>query len=221
MLSKGGNSLFERVIIMHDWDGTDVDTMPSHANLAAKVIKKYFGTSLRKAREQYLETTGVPFDKQLEKIFPHSSKAKRDCCANEYHFRKIGEVYERPKTFPSVKEALRVSSAVGFISIISSSTEENLINAWAYRKKLSQYFSAIYGREHGTKTEHIRIVEKMYPNCVVFFLSDSVGDMNLPAVTIGVCVPKEKEQEFYGAGANWVFSTPPSIEVIEKIQSIL
>lgn len=208
-------------IVMHDWDGTDVDTMPSHARLAAKVINKCFGMKIKYARSNYLATTGIPFDKQLEKIFPQSSKEERDACANEYHLRKIKEVYENPKTFPSVKKVLKLSSDIGFVSIISSSTEENLINAWAKKENLSQFFSAIYGREHGTKTDHIKIVEKAYPGCTIFFLSDSAGDMNLPAITIGVCAPKEKQEEFYRAGADWVFSTPPSIEVIKKIQLIL
>ena len=208
-------------VIMHDWDGTDVDTMPAHANLAAKVIKKHYGMSIREARSQYLTTTGVPFDKQLEIIFPYSPDEERKACADEYHQRKIKEVYENPKTFPGIRATLKLSNGLGYISVISSSTEEGLIGAWVEREKLSLYFDNIFGREHGTKTDHIRIIEKMYPNCAVFFLSDSVGDMNLPVVTIGVCVPEEKQDEFYRAGADWVFLSPPTVEVIRKIQSII
>lgn len=61
---------------MHDWDGTDVDTMPSHADLAAKVIRKHFGLTISDARSKYLATTGVPFDGQLEKFFRLLRKRK-------------------------------------------------------------------------------------------------------------------------------------------------
>ncbi len=213
--------LVKKVIVMHDWDGTDVDTMPSHADLAAKVIRKHFGIDFSAARSQYLATTGIPFDGQLEKIFPLSSEAKRKECAHEYHDRKVQEVYARPKTFPGLREALELSRSLGYVSVISSSTEEGLIKAWAKREGLEQYFEVILGREHGTKTDHIKIVQESHPHREVVFLSDSIGDMNLPAVTIGVCVPKEKHKEFYRAGAYWVFSSPPLMEVIEKIQSNL
>jgi len=211
----------KQVIIMHDWDGTDVDTMPSHADLAAKVIRKHFGLNISEARSQYLATTGIPFDGQLEKIFPSSSEAERKACAREYHERKMQEVYARPKTFPGLREVLELSRSLGYVSVISSSTEEGLIKAWAKREGLEQYFEVILGREHGTKTDHIKIVQGVHSGHKVFFLSDSVGDMNLPAVTIGVCVPQEKHAEFNRAGAYWVFSSPPSMEVIEKIQSNL
>ncbi len=213
--------MVKNVIVMHDWDGTDVDTMPSHAKLAARVINKHFGMKIKEAHSNYLATTGVPFDRQLEKIFPQSLKEERDACAQEYHTRKLEEVYARPKTFPRLKQTLRVSRDIGLISVISSSTEETLINPWAERESLRQYFEMILGREHGSKTDHIKIVQREHPDSIIFFLSDSVGDMNLPAITIGVCVPKEKEKEFYEAGAEWVFPSPPSIEVVKKIESIL
>ena len=206
---------------MHDWDGTDVDTMPAHANLAANVIRKHFGLNIKAARSQYLTTTGIPFDGQLLKIFPLSSEEQRKECAKEYHTRKMQEVYARPKTFSGVKQALKLSRELGFISVISSSTEEGLIESWAKRENLRDYFAIILGRENNSKVHHIGIVKKMYPNCTIFFLSDSVGDMSLPVITIGVCAPEEKQEEFYRAGAEWVFVSPPSVEVIKKIQSIL
>jgi beta-phosphoglucomutase-like phosphatase (HAD superfamily) len=59
-----------KVIVMWDWDGTLADTMPAHADLAAMCINAHFGMNIPEARESYLKTTGIPFDRQLEKIFP-------------------------------------------------------------------------------------------------------------------------------------------------------
>jgi hypothetical protein len=209
-----------KAVIMHDWDGTDVDTMPSHADLAAKVIEKHFGMDIVTAREEYLATTGIPFDGQLEKIFPNSQEKDRRKCAKEYHKRKLVEVYGNPKTFPGLSLALELSEFFGFESAISSSTEARIIKPWAAKEHLQKYFVAILGKENNTKRDHINHIKSLYPGVPIFFLSDSVGDMNLPAATIGVCVPRRKHKEFYRAGANWVFSSPPTVEVIKRINSI-
>jgi len=210
-----------KAIIMHDWDGTDVDTMPSHADLAARMIEKHFGMDFMVAREKYLATTGVPFDKQLEIIFPDKPVKKLQECAEEYHKRKITEVYGNPKTFPTLRPALELSEELIFKSVISSSTEASIIKPWAAKEDLSYYFFAILGRESGSKSDHIEYIGNIYPDVPIFFLSDSVGDMDLPAITIGVCAPQKKHKEFYRAGADWVFSSPPSIAVIKRIDSIL
>ena len=66
----------KKVVVMWDWDGTLVDTMPSQAKLASQVINKYFSLSKKKARQEYLKTTGFPFDIQLKMIFPKSNGKK-------------------------------------------------------------------------------------------------------------------------------------------------
>jgi len=40
------------------------------------VINKYFSLSKKKARQEYLKTTGFPFDIQLKMIFPKSNGKK-------------------------------------------------------------------------------------------------------------------------------------------------
>ena len=76
-------------IILWDWDGTLADTMPAHADLAAKCIQKHFGINFQNAREEYLNTSGIPFDYQLKKIFPNTEESKIDSCAEEYHREKM------------------------------------------------------------------------------------------------------------------------------------
>jgi beta-phosphoglucomutase-like phosphatase (HAD superfamily) len=62
---------------MWDFDGTLVDTMPSHTKLASEVINKHFGLPKEKAKQEYLKTTGSPFDIQLKMIFPKSDGKKK------------------------------------------------------------------------------------------------------------------------------------------------
>ena len=56
---------------LFDFDGTLVDTMPGFADIAGKVMHRYHPEiSFEYARQRYLETSGNPFFKQLEIIFP-------------------------------------------------------------------------------------------------------------------------------------------------------
>src|SRR5690349_4513168 len=56
--------------VMFDLDGTLVDTMGALADLAAEVMSSRHGYDRARARERYLETSGIPFHQQLEVILP-------------------------------------------------------------------------------------------------------------------------------------------------------
>jgi phosphoglycolate phosphatase-like HAD superfamily hydrolase len=200
----------KKIVVLWDWDGSQVDTMPIHADLAADCIVKHFGISREAAREKYLETTGVPFGKQLVMIFPRGELSARSDCAHEYSQRKSTEVYGNPINFPETVKTIR-SIAENFtdvIQIISSSTEESLIEKWALRDNLAQYFFRIYGYEHGSKNAHIAIVRRMFPEAEIVFIGDSVGDMKVESdYHIGVQVGDNRE-EFFSQGADVVIDGP-------------
>lgn len=175
------------ITVLWDWDGTLVNTMPNHAELAADCIRRHFGVTPEYGKQKYLATTGLPFDSQLQKIFPDASKETIMGCAEEYHFRKIEEVYGNPTDFPN---AIATVAAIqrefpGTIQVISSSTEENIITEWLNPKRI-RLFSDIFGRESGTKKDHIEKLTIGYTDVVRIFISDSVGDMGLPARCLGV-----------------------------------
>ena len=197
-----------KVVVMWDWDGTLADTMPSHADLAAMCINTHFGMNIPEARVEYLNTTGIPFDCQLEKIFPLSKASQREACAKEYHERKMTYVYENPKDFPQVAMVIKnLQSCPNIVQVISSSTEETIINEWA--RKTGNNMHMIFGRERGTKKDHISMVKKEFPTAVIVFVSDSHGDMSLPVdMTFGVDVPKNKASLFLNNGAAIVSRKP-------------
>jgi phosphoglycolate phosphatase-like HAD superfamily hydrolase len=56
-------------VLLCDLDGTLIDSMPTLADLATEVIEARYGTPRILARELYLATCGLPFEKQLEEIF--------------------------------------------------------------------------------------------------------------------------------------------------------
>lgn len=203
---------------MDDWDGCLVDTMPAHADLAAECIEKHFRMPFAEARENYLATTGVPFDKQLRLIFPDEDQSIV-LCSKEYHRRKLTEVYENPANFPETKIFIEAIARIctDFVQVISSNAEESIIKEWASRHNLAQNFFRIYGREHGTKSDHIMLMRQMFPDTKIVFISDSVGDMGLPAdYCIGVQAG-EKTEEFINSGAEAALSGPINAECIVEI----
>lgn len=60
-------------LVVFDMDGTLVDTMSIYADYAASLIEKNYGMDYDKARFLYLDTSGLPFNHQIEQIFPNNS----------------------------------------------------------------------------------------------------------------------------------------------------
>ncbi len=199
------------IIILWDWDGTLVDTMPKHADLAAECIEKYLKIPREEARKRYLETAGAPFHAQLVEI----SGSEQKECADEYHSKKISKVYKNVKSFPETKIIIKAlaENFAELVQVISSSTEEKLIEKWAEKTNLSKYFFRIYGYNHGRKEDHIALVRKMFPMAKIVFISDSARDMNLNAdYKIGIAGNSEKE--FFAQGADTVFPGPISAKEV-------
>ena len=208
------------IIFMWDWDGTLANTMPAHADLAAKCIQKHFEINFQSAREQYLNTTGIPFDYQLKKIFPEEKESKIISCAEEYHKEKMIYVYENPKEFPeALKVVKKLQDNENIYQMVSSSTEEGIINKWAQKNEIG---IMVLGRESGSKNDHIIEVRKWFPRSKIIFISDSHGDMSLPVeITLGVDVPSHKEQIFWDNGAHSVSFEPVNLKWLEEIKEFL
>lgn len=120
------------------------------------------------------------------------------------------------KNFPGTENMINAVAATcsDFVQVISSRTEENLIEEWAIRQGLSRSFFRIYGREHGTKSEHIALIRQTFPEAQIVFISSSAEDMSLPAdICIGLRADGEIER-FLEAGADAVLSGSISSEGI-------
>jgi phosphoglycolate phosphatase-like HAD superfamily hydrolase len=73
--------------VLFDLDGTLIDTMQAFADVAAGVMVKHHGLDRTKARAAYLETSGIPFFKQLEVIAP--GDARNAAAAAEFEREKV------------------------------------------------------------------------------------------------------------------------------------
>jgi len=61
-------------VLLCDLDGTLIDSMPTLADLATEVMESTYGTPRMLGRELYLATCGLPFEKQLEEIYPGDAR---------------------------------------------------------------------------------------------------------------------------------------------------
>lgn len=201
---------------MFDFDGTLIDTMSAYSKLAAEVINKYFGINKKLAYKKYKETTGLPFEKQLESIFPGKEhKQKREKCAKEYVNRKVVD--------RKIVEALPMKGAIellkslkkrGFKQFILSGTERKIISNFLKRNKISHI--PIFGKESGTKKEILMFLRKKFKNKKFLLVSDSLNDLLLP-VDIKVGIYKTKKEK------EWLLKANPHylIRDLKKIKNIL
>lgn len=73
--------------VLFDLDGTLIDTMPAFADVAAAVMHAHHGIDPVTGRAAYLDTSGIPFFKQLELIAP--GDARNAAAAAEFERKKI------------------------------------------------------------------------------------------------------------------------------------
>ena len=116
---------------MFDLDGTLVDTMTAFADLAALVMVAHHDAELADARQRYLETSGIPFCKQLEVIYPaHPANL---AAAAEFEDRKLA-IAEATAMDADTLAGLRGLRALGLDVIVSSNTGQAVVDEFVARE---------------------------------------------------------------------------------------
>lgn len=127
-------------------------------------------------------------------------------CAMPEHTDNL--IYGHPKEFVQISMVIeKLRNCPNIIPVISSSTEEAIINKWV--EKTGNDVSRVLGRESGSKVDHVSMIKKEFPGAVIVFVSDSPEDMSLPVdMTFGVNVPTNKNSLFLENKAVIVSSRP-------------
>jgi phosphoglycolate phosphatase-like HAD superfamily hydrolase len=115
-------------VLLCDLDGTLIDSMPTLADLATEVIEERYGTPRILARELYLATCGLPFEKQLEEIFP--ADPRNAAASVDFEARKparCGAIRMAPET----RRALEQMRAKGVRIAVSSNNGTENVAAFA------------------------------------------------------------------------------------------
>ncbi len=171
-------------VCIFDFDGTLVDTMNSFADLAASIIEREYNIPFNEARKQYLDTSGLPFFKQLDILFPN--KEQNTELANEFELRKKNNFFtvDFPEDVKITVKALRENN----IKIaISSNNFQNMIESFVNKQNLT--FDYILGYKNGFSKgrDHFKFIEKN-SNCLLanmVFVGDSLNDARI-AINCGV-----------------------------------
>lgn len=188
--------------------------MEKHAKLASEVIAKHFGVNKKWAKNEYLKTTGLPFEKQLEIIFPDRIfEQKRENCAKEYHQRKLKEVYENASPIKGATEILKELQSLKLKQVVLTGTEEWVTKHWLNKMGVSGI--EIFGKEWGVKSDHVNLLRKKVPEKKFLIVSDSFRDLTLP-VEIKIGFYKNQKEKEYLKKANPDFLIK-NLKMVKKI----
>lgn len=119
-------------VVMFDLDGTLVDTMGGFADIAAEVMASRHGVEWAWARGKYLETSGLPFCKQLEVIFP--GHAMNGEASDEFEARKLA-VCEATAMDARTIEGLERLRGLGLKLVVSSNTGQTVVDSFVERER--------------------------------------------------------------------------------------
>ncbi|HKA91940.1 MAG TPA: HAD hydrolase-like protein [Haliangiales bacterium] len=166
-------------VILFDLDGTLVDTMEAFADIAAEVMAARFGLSRRNARRLYLQTSGIPFRRQLDVIF--GDHADNDAAAMEFETRKH-DVAAAARMEPATEAALRELRDKGIKLVVSSNGMQEHVDAFAERTGLFDLALGFDGSE-GKGEPHVRVVEEKLgvARDALLFVGDSLRDGEIAA----------------------------------------
>ncbi|MDY6934328.1 MAG: HAD hydrolase-like protein [Spirochaetota bacterium] len=168
--------MIEKKVYLFDLDGTLIDTMDGFADIAGRVITDYHPEiSFIEARRKYLETSGVPFFRQLEIIIPgcptNSEKAAIFEETKKGVFFNISFSDDVRKTITTLRER-------GYIAGISSNNYQHLINQLIEREGLK--FDIVLGFMEGFEKgrDHFDYVINKYNinKEELIFIGDSLKD---------------------------------------------
>jgi len=150
-------------IICFDLDGTLVDTMQLYADVAAELLSARYGVARDLARQKYLETSGLPFVKQINLIV--GDDAQNLETVRMFEKQKL-EATRHVRLEDSVRTALEELVRNGHTLAISSNNLQENVTEFVRRENLHGVMKralgwGIEGRSHvllrflGLKAKHL------------------------------------------------------------------
>lgn len=166
----------DKKVVVFDFDGTIVDSMGNFADIATDVIHTHYGTDTTTARQQYIQTSGIPFFQQLEVVYPGDSRNKT--ASDDYESRKA-LTYLDKQPFADIAPAVEMLQERGIKVVISSNNFQDLVDQLADRTGIP--FDLVLGfRENFDKGEPHFIYIRNHFKCAyddMLFVGDSLHDL--------------------------------------------
>jgi phosphoglycolate phosphatase len=162
-------------VVIFDFDGTIADTMPFLVDLAARLLRSRYGLADGEARQAYIETTGLPFSKQIEIIFP--GNPLNEATVREFEGEKLSHLGDFA-FFPDAPAVLAVIRKGGVKVCVSSGNYEGLIEEVLAARGLA--VDLVMGFRPGFENgpQHFRFAAETFAaeREQVVFVGDSIKD---------------------------------------------
>lgn len=203
--------------IIFDFDGTLVDTMQIFADVASRLIFENYELEKELARQKYFETSGLPFCKQIEIIFP--GHALNPTVASAYEMEKL-EATSDIKMERETREALKILKSQGYDLAVSSNNFQHNISQFVENNRLGELFRLALGFKDsfGKGKEHFDFIknELGLDGREMIFIGDSLNDARLA---------KENNVDFIGKTGTFAKKDftkfDKSIRCIENISDLI
>jgi HAD superfamily hydrolase (TIGR01549 family) len=167
-------------IIVFDLDGTLVDTMGGFADIAARLIAENYGLTAERARAEYMRTSGMPFFKQLNALFPYDKKNAE--VATQFEMDKL-DVRRTTVISDDTRLALRELKKKYPLAISSNNYERN-VREFVKSENIDIDFSLGFQTGISSKgKKHFKFLcdtLKVRPD-EILFIGDSLSDAKVSA----------------------------------------
>lgn len=163
-------------ILVFDFDGTLVDSMEHLAKIASRILTSYYGLSTEISRDLYFKTSGLPFEEQIELMFPNH-KSNKEAVAH-FEREKENTIFKQP-LFLEVKNIFSAMSAAGHKLVVSSSNIQSILVDYFLRADLKIDLILGYKKGFSKGKAHFDYIKKYFrvrDDKSVFFIGDSLKD---------------------------------------------
>jgi len=165
-------------VTIFDLDGTLIDTMGGFADIAADLIREYYGWSFEKGRREYLMTSGIPFFQQLDKMFPTGRRNAE--IADKFENRKL-QAFICEEVEEKTIETLYTLKTREVRTVISSNNFHDLVREFATRNNLPVDLALGYKPDFGKGHAHFSHIQQHFgvPSSSMVFIGDSLRDAEI------------------------------------------
>lgn len=164
--------------VVFDLDGTLVDSMGAFTEIAQRIIQETFSISVERAGEMYRSTSGLPFQFQLQTLFPNHPAIPQ--AVEQFETQKVKSYNDKP-FYPDVVTCLPRLKALNLRLAVSSNNHHQ--NVQDKVKDYRSYFEMVLGYKPDClkgKDHFDRILThfELLPEQVLF-MGDSLHDCRM------------------------------------------
>ena len=129
--------------VLLDFDGTLVDTMGEYADAVANIVAPVVGRREEEVRRLYLSYSGLPFDRQLSKMYPDLDPGVREGIISLFRERKV-EILRGKTVGEGARRAISTLRGAGLAVFISSNLEQDILDWFVEKEGLPVDLSLIH-----------------------------------------------------------------------------